>query len=81
MKAINGSSAMPEWNIPIDWIVDLHQRAGAAWCKVYYKTNCGLSGEYARIREYPGRESQKSKAPDVFNYLGIVDVVKKDQLG
>lgn len=78
-KAIDGTPATPAWNIPIDWIVDLHQQARKAGCKIYYKTNSGLCDPYTRIREYPGFESQAAKAPDVFNYLG--NIAKKEQLG
>lgn len=77
-KAVNGSPETPAWNIPIEWIVDLHQQARAAGCKIYYKTNSGLSN-LTRIREYPGHEVQAIRAPEVFNYLG--NVPAKEQIG
>jgi protein gp37 len=77
-KAVDGTPETPAWNIPIEWIIDLHQQARAAGCKVYYKTNSGLS-DMTRIREYPGAEARAIKAPDVFNYLG--NIPKKEQIG
>lgn len=77
-KAIDGSPATPDWNVPIDWIVALHRQARDAGCKIYYKTNVGLS-DLTRIREYPGHETQEKHAPDVFAYLG--NIPKKDQIG
>jgi protein gp37 len=77
-KAIDGSPATPEWNVPIDWIADLHRQAREAGCKVYYKTNSGLMG-LTRIREYPGCETQPIMVPSAFHYLG--NVAAKDQLG
>lgn len=77
-RAIDGTPDTPAWNIPIEWIVDLHQQARAAGCKIYYKTNSGLS-DLSRIREYPGHKVQDIRAPDVFNYLG--NIPKKEQVG
>jgi protein gp37 len=71
-KAADGKPATPGWTVPIDWIVDLHQQARNAGCKIYYKTNSGLTGEYTRIREFPGHEAKEIKAPSVFNYLGNI---------
>jgi protein gp37 len=67
-KAIDGSPDTPAWQVPIDWIVDLHQQARAAGCRVYYKTNSGLSGQ-TRIREWPGNDVTAARTPDVFDYL------------
>jgi protein gp37 len=78
-KAVDGFPATPEWNIPIEWIADLHQQARAAGCKVYYKNNSGLFG-LTRLREYPGHDAAPvSNAPDVFHYLG--NIPKKEQVG
>lgn len=77
-KAIDGTPATPAWNVPIEWIADLHQQARAANCKIYYKTNSGLS-DMTRIREYPGHETPAPAAPDVFQYLG--NIPKKEQIG
>lgn len=77
-KAVDGTPDTPAWNIPIEWIVDLHQQARAAGCRIYYKTNSGLS-DMTRIREYPGHQSQNSEAPAVFHYLG--NIPKKEQVG
>jgi protein gp37 len=68
-KAVDGTPDTPVWNIPVDWIVDLHQQARAAGCKIFYKTNSGLS-DLTRVREYPGHESAPQVAPKVFHYLG-----------
>ena len=77
-KAVDGTPETPAWNVPIEWIIDLHQQARAAGCKIYYKTNSGLS-DLTRIREYPGAEERIIRAPDVFNYLG--NIPKKEQIG
>lgn len=67
-KATDGSPATPEWNVPIDWIADIHQQARAAGCAVYYKTNSGVTG-LSRLREYPGIERVSPRSPPVFDYL------------
>lgn len=77
-KAIDGTPNTPAWNVPIEWIADLHQQARAANCKIYYKTNSGLS-DMTRIREYPGHEAPAPEAPAVFQYLG--NIPKKEQIG
>jgi len=76
--AVDGSPPTPVWNVPIDWIVDLHRQAREAGCMIYYKTNSGLS-DLTRIREFPGRGAEEPKAPDVFNYLG--GIPKNEQVG
>jgi protein gp37 len=76
--AIDGTPATPAWTVPVDWIVDLHQQARSAGCKVYYKTNSGLSGQ-TRIREYPGHEIRSIEAPEVFDYLH--HIAKNEQTG
>jgi protein gp37 len=79
-KAIDGTPATPAWNIPIDWLVDLHQQARAANCKIYYKTNSGLAEQaITRIREYPGSDTSTAKTPAVFDYLRAIP--KKEQIG
>jgi len=77
-KAIDGSPDTPAWTVPIDWIVDLHQQARAAGCRVYYKTNSGLSGQ-TRIREWPGNDITAARAPDVFDYLRSIP--KDERIG
>jgi protein gp37 len=77
-KGTDGTPATPDWSPPIEWIVDLHQQARAAGCKIYYKTNSGLSN-MTRIREFPGRETVPPIAPEVFNYLG--NIPQKEQIG
>jgi protein gp37 len=77
-KSIDGTPSTPAWNPPIEWLVDLHQQARAAGCKIYYKTNSGLS-DMTRIREFPGRESTPPVAPDVFNYLR--NIPQREQVG
>ena len=47
------STQTPEFQPPLEWIIDLYQQARAAGCKVYFKTN--LLGDINRIREYPGQ--------------------------
>ena len=77
-KAIDGTPDTPAWNVPIEWIVDLQKQARDAGCKIYYKTNSGLS-DMTRVREYPGHDSPSREAPDVFHYLG--NIPKKEQVG
>jgi len=77
-KSMDGTPSTPAWNPPIEWLIDLHQQARAAGCKIYYKTNSGLS-DMTRIREFPGRDSAAPVAPDVFNYLR--NIPQKDRVG
>lgn len=77
-KSIDGSPSTPAWNPPIEWLIDLHQQARAAGCKIYYKTNSGLS-DMTRIREFPGRDAAPAAVPDVFNYLR--NIPQKEQIG
>jgi protein gp37 len=77
-KATDGTPATPDWNPSIEWMVSLHQQARQAGCKIYYKTNSGLS-DMSRIREFPGFEALAKKAPDVFDYLRTIP--KQEQIG
>lgn len=77
-KAIDGTPATPAWNPPMDWMSDLHLRAREAECKIYYKTNSGLTGS-TRIREYPGSAQLIATAPTVFDYLRAIP--KQEQIG
>jgi protein gp37 len=77
-KSIDGTPSTPAWNPPIEWLIDLHQQARDAGCKIYYKTNSGLS-DMTRIREFPGRDATAPIAPPVFNYLG--NIPQKEQIG
>jgi protein gp37 len=77
-KATDGTPATPDWNPPIEWMVSLHQQARQAGCKIYYKTNSGLS-DMSRIREFPGSEAPAKKAPAVFDYLRSIP--KQEQVG
>lgn len=70
-RAVDGTPATPAWAPPLDWIVKLHEQARAAGCKVYYKTNSGLA-DAIRLREYPGRDTEPAKAPEVFDYLRAI---------
>ena len=77
-KSIDGTPATPAWNPPIEWLVDLHRQAREAGCKIYYKTNSGLS-DMTRIREFPGRDDPAPSVPAVFSYLG--NIPQKEQVG
>lgn len=77
-KAVDGSPATPDWNPPIEWMVSMHQQARAAGCKIYYKTNSGLS-DMTRIREFPGSDALTKKAPAVFDYLKSIPA--QEQIG
>jgi protein gp37 len=78
-KAVDGSPATPAWQVPIDWLADLHSSARDARCKVYYKTNSGLIGELTRMREFPGSAQVEIRAPAVFDYLRTIP--KSEQIG
>ena len=69
----SSSNKTPAWVPPIDWIFDLHQQAREAGCKIYYKTNCGMTDDL-RIKEFPWIESVTKQAPSVFQYLGKAKV-------
>lgn len=77
-KAVDGTPATPGWSVPADWLADIHQQARAAGCKIYYKTNSGLTGS-TRIREFPGSVPFDSKAPSVFDYLRAIP--RQEQTG
>ena len=77
-KAIDDTPATPAWTVPTDWLADIHQQARAAGCKIYYKTNSGLTGS-TRIREFPGSVARDNKAPTVFDYLRALP--RQEQLG
>jgi len=76
-RAVDGSPETPAWTVPIDWIADIYQQARAAGCRVYFKTNSGLTGA-TRLREYPGSHEQNiAKAPAVFNYLRNIPATER----
>jgi protein gp37 len=75
-RAIDGTPATPAWDVPIDWLADLHQQARAANCAIYYKTNSGLTGA-TRIREYPGMARSDRTLPEAFDYLKLSGGVEK----
>lgn len=77
-KTPDGYPETPAWNIPIDWIADVHRQARAAGCAVYYKTNSGLAG-LTRLREYPGIDRVTTGAPTVFDYLRAIP--KEERVG
>jgi protein gp37/ParB-like chromosome segregation protein Spo0J len=68
---IGGASAStktPAWVPPFDWLVNLHQAAREAGCRIYHKTNAGLSDEI-RVREFPWVNPKPPHLPKVFIYL------------
>lgn len=65
------SSGAPAWVPPLDWLVDLHQQAREAGCKIYYKDNLGLP-DALRIREFPWEESIERALPNEFKYLASI---------
>ncbi|MCU0246152.1 MAG: DUF5131 family protein [Bryobacter sp.] len=68
----SGSTQTPAWIPPLDWMVDLHAQARAAGCRIYYKTNAGLTNDL-RLREFPWGEAPTTKAlPKEMHYLGKV---------
>ena len=77
-KATDGFPATPAWNPPIDWLVDVHRQARSAGCKIYYKTNCGLS-DMTRIKEFPGTADTLPTVPKVFDYLR--GIPSQEQIG
>lgn len=62
------STRTPEWIPNFDWINDLHAAARAAGCRIYHKTNCGMS-DSLRIREFPWADVRKPALPKAFHYL------------
>lgn len=69
--AIGGSSQStrtPAWVPPFDWIADLHNQARRAGCKIYHKTNLGLTSEM-RIKEFPWESSITKALPNALRYL------------
>jgi protein gp37 len=77
-KATDGTPETPDWNPPIEWLVSLHRQARDAGCKIYYKTNSGLS-DMTRIREFPGADTEPKLVPGVFDYLR--NVPKDERIG
>jgi len=66
------SSKTPEWVPPMDWIVDLHGQARKAGCRIYYKSNCGMSDDL-RLREFPWEDPREKRLPKEFRYLKGMD--------
>ena len=72
---IGGASASggaPAWVPPMDWIVDLHGQARKAGCRIYYKSNCGMSDDL-RLREFPWEDPREKRLPKEFRYLKGMD--------
>lgn len=65
------STGAPAWVPPLDWIINLHQQARDAGCKIYYKDNLPLDGEY-RLREFPWEESPEKALPEQFKYMASI---------
>lgn len=64
------SSQTPEWVPPLDWMVRLHTAARAAGCRIYYKSNAGMS-DALRIKEFPwGEAPEEQRLPSSLMYLG-----------
>ena len=62
------SNNTPEWTPPFDWVVDLHNQARKAGCKIYHKDNLGFN-ESMRLKEFPWTESKEKELPESFKYL------------
>lgn len=62
------STQTPAWIPPFDWMANLHVAARAAGCRVYFKSNAGMSDEL-RLREFPWQEPAKVVLPKSFIYL------------
>ena len=59
------SSQTPEWQPPLEWVLDIEHTAEKANCPIYYKTNL-----LRRKREYPGiRDPMPHEAPKELQYL------------
>jgi protein gp37 len=67
------STRTPNWIPDFDWITDLHRAARAAGCRIYYKTNCGMS-DGLRIKEFPWADVQKTVLPKAFRYLKGMEI-------
>jgi protein gp37/ParB-like chromosome segregation protein Spo0J len=69
----SSSTRTPEWVPDFDWISDLHRAARAAGCRIYYKTNCGMS-DGLRIKEFPWADVHKPQLPKAFRYLKGMEI-------
>jgi protein gp37/ParB-like chromosome segregation protein Spo0J len=74
----SSSSRTPEWVPDFDWISDLHRAARAAGCRIYYKTNCGMS-DGLRIKEFPWADVHKPQLPNAFRYLKGMENDQKEK--
>lgn len=66
------SSKTPEWCPPFEWIEDLLWQARNAGCKVYFKTNIGIT---KRLKELPFSApipSDNVPSPKEFSYIGNI---------
>lgn len=79
-RATDGTPATPEWNIPLDWLVDIVAQARAVGCKIYPKSNSGLRGlTRSGAMQYPGVDPHAIELPKAFEYLRMLP--KQDQIG
>lgn len=62
------SNQTPEWVPPFDWLVDLHQQARKAGCRIYHKDNLGLT-DAMRLKEFPWVEPAAKELPQSLRYL------------
>lgn len=64
----SSSEKTPSWIPPFDWVTDLQQQARQAGCRIYHKTNLGLTNEI-RIKEFPWQTPKERTLPKAFRYL------------
>lgn len=65
------STQTPGWVPPMDWVAALHVAARAAGCRIYYKSNIGMT-DASRLREFPWQEPASVQLPKSFIYLKTV---------
>jgi protein gp37/ParB-like chromosome segregation protein Spo0J len=68
--ATNGTPKTPVWVPPFEWVEDLLIQARAAGCKVYMKTNLGMTKRLLELPFDAPIPSDNTPAPKEFNYLG-----------
>ena len=71
------STRTPEWTPPFDWLADLHTQAREAGCKIYHKSNLGLT-DSMRLKEFPWRDAKQKVLPDALKYLNMKGNLNQD---
>jgi len=62
------STKTPAWAPPMQWMVDLHNDARDAGCRIYYKANAFSANPLFRQREFPWETRSAHVLPKELNY-------------